>query len=129
MWALALELTWRCTLFSLSFNSGIIPFLQVFWTGNKGWGIRCLEDLPANTFLCQYAGEVRHDDSSITDEPYVSDLSDKMRRDEEVLVIDAKWCILLSKHTSIISLAGVGVEVGSLIINATDQMREEGESS
>ncbi|KAF7266513.1 hypothetical protein GWI33_020194 [Rhynchophorus ferrugineus] len=30
--------------------------LQVFKTPNKGWGIRCLNDIPQGTFICIYAG-------------------------------------------------------------------------
>ena len=67
----------------------------MFWTGSKGWGIRTLEKLPANTFLCQYVGEIRLDDSTIIDEPYVTDLDDATKSkpgDPAPLVIDAKLC-------------------------------------
>ncbi|XP_050301921.1 histone-lysine N-methyltransferase eggless-like isoform X2 [Anthonomus grandis grandis] len=30
--------------------------LQVFKTPNRGWGIRCLNDIPQGTFICCYAG-------------------------------------------------------------------------
>nr|CAH7718794.1 unnamed protein product [Callosobruchus chinensis] len=30
--------------------------LQVFKTHNRGWGIRCLNDIPQGTFICVYAG-------------------------------------------------------------------------
>lgn len=30
--------------------------LQVFKTPNKGWGIRCLNDIPQGSFICIYAG-------------------------------------------------------------------------
>ncbi|CAH1979497.1 unnamed protein product [Acanthoscelides obtectus] len=30
--------------------------LQVFKTHNRGWGIRCLNDIPQGTFICIYAG-------------------------------------------------------------------------
>ncbi|CAH0548832.1 unnamed protein product [Brassicogethes aeneus] len=30
--------------------------LQVFRTHNRGWGIRCLNDVPQGTFICIYAG-------------------------------------------------------------------------
>ena len=33
--------------------------LQVFKTGpSKGWGIRCLNDIPLGSFICIYAGEL-----------------------------------------------------------------------
>lgn len=32
--------------------------LQVFKTGECGWGIRCLDDIPAGGFVCIYAGQL-----------------------------------------------------------------------
>ncbi|EFN63124.1 Histone-lysine N-methyltransferase eggless, partial [Camponotus floridanus] len=32
--------------------------LQVFKTGPRGWGIRCLNDIPHGTFICIYAGRL-----------------------------------------------------------------------
>ncbi|CAG9770061.1 unnamed protein product [Ceutorhynchus assimilis] len=32
--------------------------LQVFKTHNRGWGIRCLNDIPQGTFICCYAGTI-----------------------------------------------------------------------
>lgn len=35
---------------------GLQHKLQVFKTENRGWGIRCLNDIPIGTFICIYAG-------------------------------------------------------------------------
>lgn len=32
--------------------------LQVFKTGNRGWGLRCLNDVPMGSFVCVYAGDM-----------------------------------------------------------------------
>ena len=32
--------------------------IEVYKTKSKGWGARTLEDVPANKFVCEYAGEV-----------------------------------------------------------------------
>lgn len=32
--------------------------LQVFKTGNRGWGLRCLNDIPKGSFVCVYAGNM-----------------------------------------------------------------------
>lgn len=32
--------------------------LQVFKTGNRGWGLRCLNDIPKGSFVCCYAGNL-----------------------------------------------------------------------
>lgn len=32
--------------------------LQVFKTTNRGWGIRCVNDVPKGTFICIYAGHL-----------------------------------------------------------------------
>ncbi|XP_072025819.1 histone-lysine N-methyltransferase SETMAR-like [Amphiura filiformis] len=35
--------------------------LQVFNTTTKGWGLRAVEKIPKNTFVCEYAGEILTD--------------------------------------------------------------------
>ncbi|CAG0889573.1 unnamed protein product [Cyprideis torosa] len=35
--------------------------LQLFKTEKKGWGLRCLHDLPAGSFICTYAGQLLGD--------------------------------------------------------------------
>lgn len=32
--------------------------LQVFKTANRGWGLRCLNDVPKGQFICIYAGHL-----------------------------------------------------------------------
>lgn len=32
--------------------------LQVFKTGNRGWGLRCLNDVSRGSFICVYAGDL-----------------------------------------------------------------------
>lgn len=27
-------------------------------TENRGWGLRCVDDIPRGTFICTYAGQV-----------------------------------------------------------------------
>lgn len=36
---------------------GLQVRLQLFKTQNKGWGIRCLDDIAKGSFVCIYAGE------------------------------------------------------------------------
>lgn len=38
---------------------GLQVRLQLFKTQNKGWGIRCLDDVAKGSFVCIYAGESR----------------------------------------------------------------------
>ncbi|XP_053673545.1 histone-lysine N-methyltransferase eggless-like [Anopheles nili] len=38
--------------------------LQVFNTKNKGWGIRCLNDVPKGSFICIYAGQLLTEEAS-----------------------------------------------------------------
>lgn len=46
---------------------GLQVRLQLFKTQNKGWGIRCLDDIAKGSFVCIYAGESRdgHPKSSV----------------------------------------------------------------
>ncbi|XP_060115417.1 histone-lysine N-methyltransferase SETDB2 [Heteronotia binoei] len=37
---------------------GLQVRLQVFNTGKKGWGVRCLDDIDRGTFVCTYAGKL-----------------------------------------------------------------------
>lgn len=32
--------------------------LQVFKTSNRGWGLRCINDVPRGSFVCIYAGHL-----------------------------------------------------------------------
>lgn len=32
--------------------------LQVFKTNNRGWGLRCINDIPKGSFICIYAGNL-----------------------------------------------------------------------
>ncbi|KAF3939425.1 hypothetical protein ABW19_dt0201689 [Dactylella cylindrospora] len=47
---------WRCPN-RVVLKGRQIP-LEIFKTENKGWGLRCLEDLPAGQFIDRYVGEV-----------------------------------------------------------------------
>lgn len=37
------------------------PRLQVFKTKDRGWGVRCLDDLPKGTFVAHYSGIILTD--------------------------------------------------------------------
>ncbi|XP_066149314.1 histone-lysine N-methyltransferase eggless isoform X2 [Euwallacea fornicatus] len=41
--------------------------LQVFKTHNRGWGIRCLNDIPQGTFICIYAGTLHTEQTANED--------------------------------------------------------------
>jgi hypothetical protein len=43
---------------------GITLRLQVFRTVNKGWGVRCLDDVRAGSFICTYEGELLKDEDA-----------------------------------------------------------------
>ena len=38
-------------------SRGVYLPLQVFWTGNRGWGVRCEVDIPVGAFVCCYVGK------------------------------------------------------------------------
>ena len=50
------------------------PRLQVFKTADRGWGVRCLDDLPKGTFLAHYAGIILTDKDA--DEVCMHDIID-----------------------------------------------------
>lgn len=39
-------------------QNGLIVRLELFKTMNKGWGVRCLDDLPKGAYLTTYSGEL-----------------------------------------------------------------------
>lgn len=39
-------------------QNGIQLRLQVFMTENRGWGVRCIDDIPKGTFICTYTGQI-----------------------------------------------------------------------
>ena len=43
-------------------QNGIQARLHVFKTENKGWGIRCIDDIPKGAFICTYAGYIYNDE-------------------------------------------------------------------
>ncbi|XP_068165638.1 histone-lysine N-methyltransferase SETDB2-like isoform X1 [Antennarius striatus] len=71
---------------------GIRVRLQVFKTDNRGWGVRCRDDLDRGTFVCIYAGVVLQKVQSPTNPP-----SPKMTRmdlpsDDEVEIV-TEWLV------------------------------------
>ncbi|XP_078588015.1 histone-lysine N-methyltransferase SETDB1-like isoform X3 [Branchiostoma floridae x Branchiostoma japonicum] len=45
-------------------QNGIGLRLQVFRTSKRGWGIRCLDDIPQGAFICIYAGQLLNEDTA-----------------------------------------------------------------
>ena len=37
---------------------GVAYPLHVFWTGHRGWGVRCEVDIPVGSFVCAYVGRL-----------------------------------------------------------------------
>jgi len=36
----------------------------VLWLLHRGWGLRCLNDIPAGGFVCIYAGQLLNDEGA-----------------------------------------------------------------
>lgn len=47
-------------------QNGITIRLQLYKTLNKGWGIRCLDDVPKGTFISVYSGQIMTEKHSYT---------------------------------------------------------------
>ena len=52
----------RCT--NRLVQYGIKVRLELFKTYNKGWGVRCLDDLPKGTFIAIYSGHIMSEEES-----------------------------------------------------------------
>ncbi|XP_072513334.1 histone-lysine N-methyltransferase SETDB2 [Salminus brasiliensis] len=71
---------------------GLRVRLQVFRTNDKGWGVRCRDDLDKGTFVCIYAGVVLSLEQS-SEEPLSSKvLKDEAASDDEVEVVE-EWTL------------------------------------
>ncbi|XP_028811062.1 histone-lysine N-methyltransferase SETDB2 isoform X2 [Denticeps clupeoides] len=71
---------------------GLRVRLQVFRTEDRGWGVRCQDDLDSGTFVCTYAGVVLHSGRS-GDEPLPPKRArDETMSDDEVEVVD-EWTL------------------------------------
>ncbi|XP_052896225.1 histone-lysine N-methyltransferase eggless [Anopheles moucheti] len=58
--------------------------LQVFNTNNKGWGIRCINDVPMGSFICIYAGHLLTEEVSTK----ICELSENKTGDEYFADLD-----------------------------------------
>ncbi len=45
-------------------QNGITLRLQLFKTTKKGWGLRCLDDIPKGAFICVYSGHLLTEEQS-----------------------------------------------------------------
>ncbi|XP_007575890.1 histone-lysine N-methyltransferase EHMT1 isoform X5 [Poecilia formosa] len=71
-------------------QNGLRVRLQVFRTGNKGWGVRTLQDIPQGSFVCEYVGEIISEGEADTrqNDAYLFSLDDKP---EDQYCIDARF--------------------------------------
>lgn len=74
-------------------QNGISVRLQLFKTNNKGWGLRCLDDIPKGTFICNYSGHL------ITEE--ISDIRGRELGDEYFAELDFVEYLKRSQRTAI----------------------------
>ena len=40
------------------FSKSQNALLEIFYTGNKGWGVRCKEDIRKGEFVVEYMGDI-----------------------------------------------------------------------
>ncbi|XP_028319546.1 histone-lysine N-methyltransferase SETDB2 [Gouania willdenowi] len=69
---------------------GLRVRLQVFLTDNRGWGVRCRDDLDAGTFICIYAGVVLCRVPTPADPPPPKLTRSDLPSDDEVEVV-TEW--------------------------------------
>uniref|UniRef100_W5UCA5 Histone-lysine N-methyltransferase SETDB2 n=1 Tax=Ictalurus punctatus TaxID=7998 RepID=W5UCA5_ICTPU len=71
---------------------GLRVRLQVFRTNDKGWGVRCRDDLDKGTFVCTYAGVVLRLGRNL-EEPLLSKIQkEEQLSDDEVEVVE-EWTL------------------------------------
>ncbi|XP_060716680.1 histone-lysine N-methyltransferase SETDB2 [Tachysurus vachellii] len=71
---------------------GLRVRLQVFRTSDKGWGVRCCDDLDTGTFICTYAGVVLRLGKNL-EEPFLPKAQkEEQLSDDEVEVVE-EWTL------------------------------------
>ncbi|XP_007254911.3 histone-lysine N-methyltransferase SETDB2 [Astyanax mexicanus] len=79
---------------------GLRVRLQVFRTSDKGWGVRCRDDLDKGTFVCIYAGVVLSLEQSLEDTISSKNLKDDAASDDEVEVVE-EWTLPTGQKTTV----------------------------
>ncbi|KAM4601942.1 histone-lysine N-methyltransferase SETDB2 [Polymixia lowei] len=64
--------------------------LQVFQTSDRGWGVRCRDDLDQGTFVCMYAGLVLRRAQGLEEAPPPKRVRAEQASDDEVEVV-TEW--------------------------------------
>lgn len=77
---------------------GLEMKLQVFKTANRGWGIRCLNDIPKGSFICVYAADLlteqnANESGTLYGDEYFADLDyidvvENLKENFEIDVVD-----------------------------------------
>ncbi|KAJ8004053.1 hypothetical protein DPEC_G00154800 [Dallia pectoralis] len=75
---------------------GLRVRLQVYPTGNKGWGVRCRDDLDMGTFVCTYAGVVIRAGLDSNEPLPPKRLRAELPSDDDVEVVD-EWLVPLAE--------------------------------
>uniref|UniRef100_A0A3Q3NBJ5 Histone-lysine N-methyltransferase SETDB2 n=1 Tax=Mastacembelus armatus TaxID=205130 RepID=A0A3Q3NBJ5_9TELE len=84
-------------------QGGIRVRLQVFQTSDRGWGVRCRDDLDLGTFVCIYAGVVLQRVLSPVEPPPQKLIRTDLPSDDEVEVV-TEWLALpvLKRQSSLL---------------------------
>jgi histone-lysine N-methyltransferase SETDB1 len=86
-------------------QNGVRVRMQLFRTQSKGWGLRCLDDIPKGTFVCTYAGHL------LTEE--MSDTRGQELGDEYFAELDFVDCLLKLREDSSNNFENSQSDVGS----------------
>ncbi|XP_030634846.1 histone-lysine N-methyltransferase SETDB2 [Chanos chanos] len=79
---------------------GLRVRLQVYRTHNKGWGVRCRDDLDKGTFVCTYAGVVHSSGRSLDEILPSKSKKEEPVSDDEVEVVD-EWTFPMSEKETV----------------------------
>ncbi|XP_062384333.1 histone-lysine N-methyltransferase SETDB2 [Sardina pilchardus] len=71
---------------------GVRVRLQVFRTPDRGWGVRCRDDLDVGTFVCTYAGVVLRTEQNSKESPVLKSTREEAFSDDEVEVVE-EWTL------------------------------------
>ncbi|XP_076159016.1 histone-lysine N-methyltransferase SETDB2 [Alosa pseudoharengus] len=83
---------------------GVRVRLQVFRTPDRGWGVRCRDDLDVGTFVCTYAGVVLRTEQNSEESPVLKSIREEAFSDDEVEVVE-EWTLPTLQQTGLSATA------------------------
>jgi histone-lysine N-methyltransferase SETDB1 len=116
-------------------QNGIQIRLQVFKTQQKGWGVRCIDDVPKGSFICCYAGQLLTEEDANKEghrrgDEYIAELDhievvEKMKEGYESDVSDCSSSLMSSVSSDEEAMPSLGAQKATSINSNVDKKEDD----